>query len=639
MSKGYSYTISVKDLMSQKVFKIAENTGKAFSKIGAYQDQFKRKNDTVGNSITGLRQKLDGLTAKRDASFSTRQIKKFNTYIRLTEKQLRKLENLPPLSFTQRIKNLGGQMGGIVGIAGGVGVALGAWRGIKGVVNLGAEMEQTKVKFSTMLGSIDAANNLIGKLNKFANKTLFENRDLQRNAELLLNFGTAGNKVLPILNRLGDVSGGNKDKLNSLTLAYAQIQSTGKLMGQDLLQMINAGFNPLQVISEKTGISMGKLKEQMSKGQISAKMVEQAFVDVTSKGGRFYGMMEAQSKTFSGRFSTMKGKVTNLGIAIGEKLLPYASKFLTIGLGFVEFLPQIPVYFESIKTTIDDNAISFGLIGVAVVALSANMLYLKAQSVAFTIATKAQVLWTKVATAGQWLWNAAMTANPIGLIIAGVAALGAAVVWAYNKVGWFRGGIDAAWASIKGFAVAIKDLVIARIKEMISGITGIGKTLMLFFKGEWKAAWEEGKKATQNLTGIGGEAQKGFINDMKKTGVKAGLAYKAGVDEIDKKPMIATSLGVVKRAKSKNIILGDNEESINDYDGIANSPAFKNGINGISKGGKKQTNISITFEKLIEQLIIKAETLTEGVDDMEDKIKEALMRIMNSTNHLQTQSV
>ncbi|MDB0612153.1 tape measure protein [Tenacibaculum maritimum] len=526
-------------------------------------------------------------------------------------------------------------MGGLVGIAGGLSLALGAWSGIKGIVKLGADMEQTKVSFTTMLGSAEKANNLIKNLNKLSNKTPFENVDLQKNANLLLNFGIANKKIIPTLKMIGDVSGGNKDKLNSLSLAYAQIQSTGKLMGQDLLQMINAGFNPLQVISEKTGVSIGKLKEQMSKGAISAQMVEGAFQAVTSKGGRFYQMMEKQSQTFTGRLSTLKGKLTNLGIAMGEKLLPFASKFVSIGLRMVDFLPQIPVYFEAIKTTIDENAISFGLIGIAIAALSAEMLYAKAQSLAFTVSMKVQALWTKVAAAGQWLWNAALTANPIGLVVAGVAALGAAVVWAYNKVGWFRGGIDAAWVSLKGFAVGIKDLVINRIKEMITGISGIGKTLMLFFKGKWKDAWEEGKKATKNLTGFGSGASAKFINDMKKVGKKAGLAYDAGVKEVEDKKSTKKKFGSVIKKKSVIADITTNDNTTGNS--LLDTTAIQNGINSINGGGSKQTNINVSYEKLIENLTIQSETISEGVDEMEDKIKAALMRILNSTNQLQTQ--
>src|SRR5690606_25401177 len=91
---------------------------------------------------------------------------------------------------------------------------------------------------------------------------------------------------------IGDIAMGDANKMNSLTLAYSQMTSTGKLMGQDLLQMINAGFNPLNEISKKTGKSIGDLKKEMEQGKISANMVEKAFIGATSEGGQFYMMAE-----------------------------------------------------------------------------------------------------------------------------------------------------------------------------------------------------------------------------------------------------------------------------------------------------------------------------------------------------------
>ena len=116
-----------------------------------------------------------------------------------------------------------------------------------------------------------------------------------------MSFGMSAEEAQKRMKQLGDISQGDAEKFKSLTLAFAQMSSTGKLTGQDLMQMINAGFNPLEEISRKTGKSIGELKDEMSKGAISADMVAEAFASATSEGGRFYGSMEAQSKTFSGQ--------------------------------------------------------------------------------------------------------------------------------------------------------------------------------------------------------------------------------------------------------------------------------------------------------------------------------------------------
>ena len=192
--------------------------------------------------------------------------------------------------------------------------------GIKKMSALAAEFEQTAIAFQTMLGSKKAASDMLSDITQFANKTPFTRMQLAGSARLLLNFGMDAKKIMPSIKMLGDVAGGNADRFDRLSLAYAQVQAAGRLMGQDLLQLINAGFNPLQIISEKTGVSMLNLKKQMEKGLISAKDVENAFLLATSAGGKFFGMLGSQSQTFSGRMSTLTDKIQSLAINMGQSI-------------------------------------------------------------------------------------------------------------------------------------------------------------------------------------------------------------------------------------------------------------------------------------------------------------------------------
>lgn len=192
----------------------------------------------------------------------------------------------------------------------------------KNALKASSDFEQAQVSFGVMLNSAEKANKLVNQLQDMANITPFETQDLLDASKVLLNFGIELEDVLPDLQMLGDISGGNKEKMRSMTLAFAQMSSAGRLMGQDLLQMVNAGFNPLQQISEKTGKSMAVLKDEMSEGKISVEMVQQAFKDATSEGGRFYGMMEKQSQTLEGVTSTMSDAYTLMTRAISDMALP-----------------------------------------------------------------------------------------------------------------------------------------------------------------------------------------------------------------------------------------------------------------------------------------------------------------------------
>lgn len=226
-----------------------------------------------------------------------------------------------------------------VGALAGLGVALGSL--VTKTVGISAEFEQLGISFEVLAGGKEAGDELTKSLIKLASVTPMTSQGLADNARLLLSFGETNANIIPDLKMLGDVAGGNQEKLNSLALAFAQSGSTGRLMGQDLLQMVNVGFNPLQAISERTGKSMGQLKDEMEKGKIPFSQVRQAFIDVTSEGGRFYGMMEKQSGSLNGRISTMKDNWALLGKQIGDKFLPLAKATVEVLIGTADAIGQI----------------------------------------------------------------------------------------------------------------------------------------------------------------------------------------------------------------------------------------------------------------------------------------------------------
>lgn len=190
---------------------------------------------------------------------------------------------------------------------------------VKEMVNVRAEIQALEVSFKTLLGSEEKAMKMMGEIRKFAANTPMQMNDLAGAAQTLLAFNYDAEKLMPTLKALGDISMGDAQKFKSLALAFAQMSSAGKLMGQDYLQMVNQGFNPLAIMAEKTGKSLSTLREEMSKGKISADMVTQAFMDATSEGGKFYGMLEQQSKTVGGALSNVQGALQDMFNELGEK--------------------------------------------------------------------------------------------------------------------------------------------------------------------------------------------------------------------------------------------------------------------------------------------------------------------------------
>lgn len=232
----------------------------------------------------------------------------------------------------QQVRNEVGGLGGIASAVGGkmLAFAAAATAGLTVMgaarwgVEVAAQSEMAQASFTTLLGSADKAKEMLGGLTQYAAKTPYSQGGIRDAAQTLLNFGVNAKSVLPDLAMLGDVAMGSEEKLGRISLAYGQIASTGRLMGQDLLQLINAGFNPLQEISHRTGETMAVLKKRMEDGKISFDEVRQAFVDATDAGGRFHDMAATQSTTLTGLWSTFKDEI---GLTLGGIAEIFIEKF------------------------------------------------------------------------------------------------------------------------------------------------------------------------------------------------------------------------------------------------------------------------------------------------------------------------
>ncbi len=281
------------------------------------------------------------------------------------------------------------------------------------IVDVRKEIEGFEISFRTLLGNKEKADALFSQIRDFAVKTPLQLKDLSSAAQTLLSFNIEEAEIMPMLRAIGDISMGDTQKLQSLTLAFAQMSSTGKLMGQDLLQMINAGFNPLSVISEKTGKSIGVLKDEMSKGAISAEMVKQAFIDATAEGGKFHGMLEQQSQGIAGSISNLQGAVDDMMNDLGTAM----QDTLVKGVNFATTLVK---HYETIGKCLLGLVVAYGSYKAALLALVAVE-----KLVAFAENIRLIMMFRKelgLLTAAQQAFNITALKNPY--IIAGAALIG-----------------------------------------------------------------------------------------------------------------------------------------------------------------------------------------------------------------------
>jgi tape measure domain-containing protein len=197
-----------------------------------------------------------------------------------------------------------------------------AFAGVKKSLSLAATAETNKIALEVLTGSTAKAQMLYEGFIELDRSSPLSRADFSRSAQTLIGYGFAAESTLPALKALSEVSVGNADRFQSLSLAFGQVTANGRLMGQEVLQMVNAGFNPLQEISRTTGRSMIELKKAMEDGAISASMVEDAFKSATSEGGRFYEMNEKLKNSAAGQFAKMSSDVEMMATEIGTKLLP-----------------------------------------------------------------------------------------------------------------------------------------------------------------------------------------------------------------------------------------------------------------------------------------------------------------------------
>lgn len=296
----------------------------------------------------------------------------------------------------------------------------------KSLIDVRSQIESLEISFSTLLGSEQAAAKLFGEIREYAVSTPLQLGDLASSAQTLLAFNIEAEKIMPTLRALGDISMGDSQKLQSLTLAFAQMSSAGKLMGQDLLQMINAGFNPLSEISKKTGKSIGELKDEMSKGAISVEMVTDAFMSATSEGGKFFGMLEKQSHGIAGSLSNLKG-------AFDDMLNDLGGAGQDAFVGAVNTVTEVVKNYKEAARIIADIAIVYGTAKAALIAYNATQAVAKAVAEGHTVAQVAQAKATTILEAAQKKLNKTMLANPYAIAAAAIAALVIGMTKLYKK--------------------------------------------------------------------------------------------------------------------------------------------------------------------------------------------------------------
>lgn len=515
----------------------------------------------------------------------------------------------------------------------------------------GMEMGMKNVSFEVLFGGEEPAKQMIDNITAYAAKAYGQSA-VTNAVQMMKGFDVATEDIMPNLRAIGDIAMGNKDRFNSLTLAFSQMSSTGKLMGQDLLQMVNAGFNPLVQISKKTGKSVATLKDEMSKGLITSQMVTQAFREATGEGGLFHGMIERMSNTAGGQWQNVMSnfnlRLLDLYNIIEPYLIPalktlnqlLTDPITTIGKLTDKIINDFPI-MTGVILTATAAVVGYKLAMLSLAGLQVIIAGLKSALVAYEIVVFAVKNATSLWTAAQWLLNVALSANPIGLIVAAIVALIALITYLIVKIdGWgkmWEHTVNGAKLIFKAFVASVKLYFNTMVNGLMIGINKI------------KEGWYEFKEAV----GIGdsSENQKMLAQIRADTDARK----KAIVDSA--KEVASLSIQAAKEFKSAANSLSWNDTSFSD---VANGLKSKLGIstpgvpgttsgvtgtggttgggtgsagketaNSIATGGTKTTHITINLGELVGTININKNGFRESAENMRDIVLDEMTRVLS----------
>ena len=304
------------------------------------------------------------------------------------------------------------------------GISLGAQQLISDIARVRGEFQQLEVAFQTMLGNKEQADTLMSQLVRTAAITPFNLQDVANGAKQLLAYGTEAKDVNDTLVRLGDIAAGLSIPLNDLVWLYGTTMTQERLFTQDLRQFMGRGIPLADELAKQFGVTKDKVGELVTAGKVGFPEVQKAIESMTNEGGKFGGLMEAQSKTITGQISNIEDAIDTMFNKIGKQNEGVINKTLS-GMSY------LVENYEKVGRLLTGLVATYGSYRVAVMTVTAIQSLQTSGIAALTVAERAHYGWLVLQTTAQKALNAVMLTNPYVLLATAVVGLGAAM-WALS---------------------------------------------------------------------------------------------------------------------------------------------------------------------------------------------------------------
>lgn len=497
-------------------------------------------------------------------------------------------------------------------------------------LKLGIDQEMQNASFEVLFGGVENAKQMIDQIDAYSRKSSYGKEGLSAAAQMMAGFGIAQERIIPNLKAIGEIAMGDKGRFDSLSLAFSQMSAVGSLMGQDLNQMINAGFNPLLQISKKTGKSVGELKDEMGKGKISAVMVAQAFQDATNEGGQFYGMSDKMSKTLGGQMSSAMANVNDLLLKFYNVMQPY---LLPVISNFNLLLTDTGAFIDKTVGKINNMSTTAKVVGGVLLWLGTTIAAYKVVMGAVTLATKAWGV-------AQALLNVILTLNPVGLVIAGIVALIALIGFLIIKIdGWgetwdnvmkfcglvfdgFKTGLELKWLQIQDFFMRGLELIetgwykLQSLWNKDSANDGLARLEAQRNERARELAEKQGKLQDLAKQMSDMEVFKLRVNDASLSSVADSLKAKLGI----------SAAGIPGMGGAGSFGGGTDAGGAG---GTGSGGASGAAANSIATGGSKTTHITLNVGEMGNRIVINNGNIRESAKQVRDVVLDELSRALS----------
>ena len=508
--------------------------------------------------------------------------------------------------------------------------------GLDSLVGSSLEFEQSQANMRTLMnGNAEAADALLSKIRSYGKSTVYDTSGLVNAQKTMMAFGLEADTAFKSLQHIGDIALGDSQKMQSLALAFAQAQSTGKLMGQDLMQMINAGFNPLEVISQRTGKSIATLKDEMSKGAISAQMVAQAFQWATEEGGRFYQGAETAAQTVSGRIAKMRDTVDEWKLSLFEATGGLTAYVAEVGKMIAQFAPLGPL----VGKTFDWMRIA-GVKAFTELKIGGHTLQVRLRAISIAAVQSGGMLKLMGAmgkAACRAIGVAIMNIPIIGWIAAGIAAIMALFTLLWQKCEGFRIVVFTIWEAIKAVFSGIWEVVTDVWAAIYSGvIEPVWNALVNVGKWIRTNLWEPIKNFFINIATWVSNLFDNIFNAIweKIMGMLETIAeYIPGLDGIIERGRAAGQASW-KKDHPTTTPTDDLMNTVNaplmtmqTSGGTSANGTTGNATTAVATGGTRNTEIHINIGDMIKQVVFNG-TTRENQQEIERTFAECLNRVL-----------